>query len=1316
MLVNGGVGVGGNLYIFGETHVQNNILPDVSGITIGTYQNPFQDLYLSPNSLNIGDVKLSNSGTTLYIVGQPGGVPGLYGGLVAGSGTFTTNTNATSTNTGALQVIGGVGIGKNLYVGGNETIDGNLRVDGGTISSFNGTFNLLNTTATTINFAGAGTAITIGAATGFTNIRNQTTITNTATSISTVTGALVVAGGVGIGGDTYIGGNEIITGDLAVNGSNLTTIASTFNLLNQNTGTINFAQSARILSIGALTNSSVEIKSRTTITNTTSATNTVTGALVVSGGVGIGGALYVDQDIYSRNALVITTATISGFGVTLIIAGTDTAISSSTGVVTIWNTSTLQSVTSRGNTTNRSISITDTTQSTSAINGALKVSGGVGIARQVNIGGITSILNSTNASSTDTGALIVSGGAGIAGDIYLGGTLYGLATTATNLQNGTTGQVPFQISPNLTGFFGPGTKSQLLVSQGTTSTGPLFVNTSSIAVGFAADILEGTAGAILYQSAPGNTDFIGIGAENTFLRSNGSTATFATTGSMYVGRSVLADNISGGTGGSLLYQGSSDVTTKLPIGNIGDLLTTDGSIPYWAPLSGLSAGTATNVVISNETVSTATHYIAFMNTSTGASGIRTSGPIGLTFIPGTGYVGVGVTTATTKLDVAGGAKFTGRVSITDASQSFNTTTGSLTVGGGIGIGGNIYSLGHGSIDGYWYVGGDGRYGGNLAVNGSQITTINGSFNLINSSALTVNFAGAATSINIGAGDGLTTINNNLTVRGNLVVEGTSTIIDSTSTNIADPIIFIGGLANNGDPIVDDNKDRGIAFKWHNGSTARTGFFGYQDSTGYFTFLTSATITNEVVTPNGGTTKGVIDAYIAGGTIGSLVYQSAPNTTAFLASGANGYVLESTGLLSAPKWSPTSSLTAGNSTTATNLKNGNVAQIPFQEATGVTKFIGTGTFGQILVSQGSTSTGPVFVSTSSIFVGSAVTATNLNLGNPGQLPFQTSPGRTSFVSTGTSGQVLISQGGATGPIFTDTSNLLVGIAINANRATTATNIDGGIAGNIPIQRGTGLTSFIANGNYGDLLQYTSSTATWISTATLKVGYSNTSTNLSGGSTGTVVYQQSPGVTGYTAAGTSGQILISQGTTSTGPIFVNTSSFIIGYSVTSTNIAGGVWGSVPYQSGPGQTSFLAPGTAGWVLSTQGAGANPIWITANGLSAGNANTATNLASGQPGQVPYQSSTGTTAFFGPGTAGNVLVSSGGGANNPPIFQNTLTLAGTIVATNTTTGALQVRGGVGIGGSVYVGNKVGFVNTSNISSVYQYYNATTNSLDTVFG
>ena len=63
----------------------------------------------------------------------------------------------------------------------------------------------------------------------------------------------------------------------------------------------------------------------------------------------------------------------------------------------------------------------------------------------------------------------------------------------------------------------------------------------------------------------------------------------------------------------------------------------------------------------------------------------------------------------------------------------------------------------------------------------------------------------------------------------------------------------------------------------------------------------------------------------------------------------------------------------------------------------------------------------------------------------------------------------------------------------------------------------------------------------------------------------------------------------------------------------------------------------------------------------------------------------------------------------------NTLSITTGTSSTSTTTGALTVKGGIGVGGSVYVWNRVGFVNTSNQSVVYLIYNTSTNSLDTVF-
>lgn len=52
----------------------------------------------------------------------------------------------------------------------------------------------------------------------------------------------------------------------------------------------------------------------------------------------------------------------------------------------------------------------------------------------------------------------------------------------------------------------------------------------------------------------------------------------------------------------------------------------------------------------------------------------------------------------------------------------------------------------------------------------------------------------------------------------------------------------------------------------------------------------------------------------------------------------------------------------------------------------------------------------------------------------------------------------------------------------------------------------------------------------------------------------------------------------------------------------DLIGGVQGSVPYQSATNTTSLLAPGTAGQVLTSGGAGANPSWQNASGgISAG-------------------------------------------------------------------------------------------------------------------
>lgn len=67
---------------------------------------------------------------------------------------------------------------------------------------------------------------------------------------------------------------------------------------------------------------------------------------------------------------------------------------------------------------NTTATILGTINSVSTTTGALKVAGGVGIAKDVYIGGKVNIQDTTSATNTTTGALQVVGGVGIQGDLY----------------------------------------------------------------------------------------------------------------------------------------------------------------------------------------------------------------------------------------------------------------------------------------------------------------------------------------------------------------------------------------------------------------------------------------------------------------------------------------------------------------------------------------------------------------------------------------------------------------------------------------------------------------------------------------------------------------------------------------------------------------------------------------------------------------------------------------------------------------------------------------------------------------------------------
>ena len=108
-------------------------------------------------------------------------------------------------------------------------------------------------------------------------------------------------------------------------------------------------------------------------------------------------------------------------------------------------------------------------------------------------------------------------------------------------------------------------------------------------------------------------------------------------------------------------------------------------------------------------------------------------------------------------------------------------------------------------------------------------------------------------------------NGDVTLLRDLIVNGTTTTVNSTTVTIDDPIFTLGGDSAPGS---DDNKDRGIEFNWHNGSAAKVGFFGFDDSEGKFTFVPDATNSSEVFSGDTGTIIANIEGNVTGDVTGN----------------------------------------------------------------------------------------------------------------------------------------------------------------------------------------------------------------------------------------------------------------------------------------------------------------------------------------------------------------------------------------------------------------------------------------------------------------
>ena len=116
---------------------------------------------------------------------------------------------------------------------------------------------------------------------------------------------------------------------------------------------------------------------------------------------------------------------------------------------------------------------------------------------------------------------------------------------------------------------------------------------------------------------------------------------------------------------------------------------------------------------------------------------------------------------------------------------------------------------------------------------------------------------------------------------------------------------------------------------------------------------------------------------------------------------------------------------------------------------------------------------------------------------------------------------------------------VAVAGYSTNAGLTTDVKGGSAGAVLYQIATNDTGFTAVGSAGEILQSNGTSApSWTSLAAINVAYADTAgiaTNLKGGSSGRIPVQDGVNSTTFTAVGPTGNILLAQGTST--PIFID-----------------------------------------------------------------------------------------------------------------------------------------------------------------------------------
>ena len=645
LIVTGGVGIGGTLYTTNQV---------VSGTTNSTTTNTGALQVVGGLGVN---GNLNVGGTTSTILGQLGVGPN--GTSVNNWYSFTpqllVNNNQ---NAATILGIGNGTIGASSYI--------QVRMIGGTANSYatesladnNGSPILSYDTGPGVNYRywsfGGVEKMRLTSSTFRTSV--PASVIDTSQTTNTSTGALTVTGGVAVGGNLAIGGytyyNNLKSAHIFIKGTGLNNNGT--NAVYINGAAVNFTSGIRgltFVTIDKATLTATNYGSYDTYGTVSSSTQLAT-LLDAMTNTQFGVLLSFDAIEAQINSTLISA--LARKGLYKLAYGDKTG--SRRPYAALFNAT--------GNSGNPSRNVTEVYESSNAyapqavistvittdgspqgagfhgnnltnvlISGQPDTATPVVIVDQgggVTINGVTTVTNNTQASSTVSGALQVIGGVGIGGNLWVGGTInatiVGITSTATNIAGGTTGQIPYQTSPGVTSFYGPGTAGQVHVSGGAAA--PIYQSTLSLTtLALGTGVNATTPNSLLDMHRAFAAYGIYEASTATFSTDNGSTAWVVGQITGYVAAGPLQ-----GIGN---FPGGLAFKTK----------ATDG-VPGTVPV--------TNMVLN-----------------------------------AAGNLGIGITDPLSKLHVAGDARVSGVFTSTNATQSNSTITGALILAGGIGVGGNV---------------------------------------------------------------------------------------------------------------------------------------------------------------------------------------------------------------------------------------------------------------------------------------------------------------------------------------------------------------------------------------------------------------------------------------------------------------------------------------------------------------------------------------------------------------------------------------------------------------------------------------------------